>query len=261
MANLGQTKLFSVAMGEDALCDCGQAAETQFVIATGVKEAKNQASQAKKARVAGERVSDVCCGVCVAQRIAQRGFFVTEVMKHSPIKWERVTDDLKCEDCGAPIPFGVQAHFHAASNRAICGPCGVRRGWSDSKVALDRVVAFELKETLAALRRMVAARQLELSVAEGKISLHKIGESYLELGGQIEAAVGRLNSFLEAVATPGERVLLEEFKGEIIRLQTFALSVKEEYDTRLFFLEKNQVKVNLACGAASTPEGREVPVR
>ncbi len=255
---LPETKLYSVDMGKDACCDCGRQAETQFVVTTGKAEAKRLAAAARKARAAGDRASDLCCSFCIAARIVERELYVTEVMKHSPIKWERVTDDLACEDCGSPIAFGVQAHFHAASNRAICGLCGVRRGWSDNKVASDKVVAFELKETLATLRRKVGVEQQNLAVVEGKIALHDIGQSYLGLGGEISAAIARLNSFLGAVATSEERVILEEFKGEVIRLQNLALLIREEFEARLFFLDKKQEKVNLAYGAAATPNGVEV---
>ncbi len=258
MTNLAQTMLFSVSLGKDATCDCGQSAETQYVITTDAKTAKQLAANAKKARAAGERTPEVCCGTCVASRIALRGLFVTEVMKHSPIKWERVTLDVNCEDCEVLIPFGVQAHFHAASSRAICGLCGVKRGWSDSKVASDRVQAFELKETLAALRRRVGIEQLESSVIEGKKELHKIGEGYEDLEAGIAAAVSKLNSFFESLATPQEKLILQDLKSEVTRLQTLAQSIKEEFDARLFFLDKQLQKVSLAHGAASTPENKEV---
>jgi hypothetical protein len=240
-------------MGKDAVCDCGASAETQYCLASGKREAQQLAAEAKKLRKLGLPAPAVVCGVCIASRIASKNLFVTEVMKHFPIKWERVTDDLKCEDCGTPIPFGVHAHFHAVSNRAICGSCGVLRGWSDSKVASDRVVAFELKETLAALRRRVGFAQEILAVAEGKIELHKIGESMIGLGGEVSKAVGLINSFVDSLATPAEKQVLLDMKCEVVRLANLLQSVKEEFDARLFFLDKAQEKVNLASGAAATP--------
>jgi hypothetical protein len=254
MTKLSETKLFSVPMGKDAVCDCGADAETQYVLAVGKREAQQLAAAAKNARKSGQAAPDVACGSCIASRIASKSLFVTEVMKHSPIKWERVTDDLECEDCGTSIPFGVHAHFHAASNRAICGVCGVKRGWSDAKVASGRVAAFELKETLAALRRRVGFAQETLAVAEGKVELHKIGESMIGLGGEVAKAVGLINSFVDALATPAEKQVLLGMKCEVVRLANLLQSVKEEFDARLFFLDKAQEKVNLAAGALATPE-------
>ena len=216
MPGLPESKLFAVSMGKDAVCDCGADAETQYCLAYGKKDASRLAAAAKDSRKAGDKAPDVACGSCIAGRIASKNLFVMEVMKHSPIKWERVTDDLKCEDCGEPILFGVHAHFHAASGRAICGSCGVRRGWSDSKVAKDSVVIFEQKETLKALRRRVGLEKQELAVLEGKKELHKIGEGYDGLGAELAKSIGLLNSFVDSLATPQEKQVLVDMKGGVL---------------------------------------------
>jgi hypothetical protein len=236
------------------VCDCGAKAEKQFVLSTGKGEAKRLAAEAKRARAAGGSAPDVCCGDCIAKRIAERGLFVTEELKHKPIKFERVTFNTKCLDCGKDLPFGYYAHFHADSGCAICVDCGVKRGWSDKAIAQNSAKLQELKADLAALRKRVKVESQGLFLIEEKVGLHQIGEGYNELEKQIEGALAKLQSYLFAVATPQEKALLQELEGEIRRLQDLAREIKLEFDARLFWLDKNQQKVKNAQAAMSDEE-------
>lgn len=257
MPSLPETKLFSVDMGRDAFCDCGRKAEVQFVITTTNKEAKRLAAEVKKVRKVGGKASDVVCGLCVANVISARGLFVSEVLRHSSIKFERVTDDTVCLDCGKSLPYGTWAHFHADSGRAICIECGVKRGWSDKSIASLSVKSLELRKELAALRRRIRVESDGLGLIEEKVALCQIGEGYKELEVQITATMAKLESYFGAVATPEERVVLQGLERSIHELQDLALSIKQEIDTRLFWLDKSDKK-NRVAKAALEVEDEEV---
>lgn len=254
MPALPQTKLFSVDMPQGSLCDCGQKAETQFVLTTGVKEAKRLASEAKKARAAGCQASDVCCGVCIAKRVAEKGLFVTEVLKHSPIKWERVTDDLVCEDCGKSLPFGSHAHFHAESHRAICGDCGVRRGWTDATLASLEVQLAEKKADIITCRKRFKVEVEGLYILREKIDVYKLADSYAILEGKITGAMALLASYLNAVATTQEKSILDRLEEEIYALQDLAKKINEELRVRLFVLEKAERQRQMAMKVFETAD-------
>ncbi|MGD6807571.1 MAG: hypothetical protein ACQCN4_11500 [Candidatus Bathyarchaeia archaeon] len=248
------TKLFSVDMGKGACCDCGQLAETQFVLTSGKGEAKRLAVEAKRARALHSTASDVCCGQCIAKRIAAKGLFVTEQLKYSPIKFERVTLDLKCLDCGKEVKFGDWAHFHSETGTAICTVCGVKRGWTDKTIAQNTVKLLELKADLTAVRKRVKVESQGLFLIEEKVVLHQIGEGYNELEKQIEGAIARLQSYFNAIATPQEKEVLQGLEAEIRRLQDLAREIKQEFDARLFWLDKNEQKVKVAQRAMSDEE-------
>ena len=238
MPNLPDTKLFAVDMGKDAFCDCGRQAETQFVITTGKGEAQRLGVEARKARKLKSKAPDVVCGLCVADMIAAKGLFVSEVLKYSPIKLDRVTFDLKCLDCGKPLPFGTYAHFHADSGQAICVGCGVKRGWTDKARANSTVKMLELREDIKALRKRYKIEAEGLYLLEEKVDLHQLAESYIELEKQILGAVSKLESYLQAVATPQEKAILEGLEREIHGLQDLALEISNEFKSRLFLLDK-----------------------
>ena len=248
---LPEFRLYSVDMGEGACCDCGKLAETQFVITSGKGEAKRLAAEAKRARAAHSTSPEVRCGQCMAQRIAARGLFVTEQLKYSPIKFDMVTLDLNCLDCQKVIKFGDWAHFHAESGCAICVDCGAKRGWSDKALAVYNAKMQELKVELAALRKRVKIEAQGLYLIELKVDLHQIGETYNELEKKIEGALARLWSYFNAVATPEEKVALQALEKEVRSLQGLALSIKQEFDVRLFWLDKTQAKVKTAQAAVS----------
>jgi hypothetical protein len=249
-----ETKLFSVDMGKGAFCDCGKQAETQFVISTGKGEAKRLAVEAKKARAANSTASDVCCGLCIAKRIAAKGLFITEMLKYSPIKFERVTLDLPCLDCSKPINFGDWAHFHSESSSAICVDCGAKRGWSDKAMASHNAKLQELKTELSALRKRVKVEAQGLYIIEEKIELHQIGENYKELEKQIEVAIAKLWDYFNSLATSEEKATLKGLEKEIRRLQNFALEIKREIDTRLFWLDKNEQRVKVTQGSMANDD-------
>ena len=235
---LPDNKLFAVDMPKGSFCDCGRQAEIQFVITTGKGEAKRLAAEAKKARSLGSKASDVVCGLCVAKMIADRGLFVSEVMKHSPIKLERVTDDTVCLDCQKPLPYGTYAHFHADSGQAICVECGARRGWTDKARATSSVKLLELKADITALRKRYKIEAEGLYLLEEKVDLHQLAESYIELEKRINGAIAKLESYLNAVATPEEKVILKSLEREINALQDLALEISNEFKARLFLLDK-----------------------
>ncbi len=255
---LPETKLYSVDMGMGACCDCGRQAETQFVVATGIGEAKRLSIEAKRARAVHSTAPNVVCGLCTANRISAKGLFVTEMLKYSPIKFERVTIDTHCLDCKKPVGFGDWAHFHAETGTAICVDCGALRGWSDKALASGRAQLQELKATLAALRKRVKVESQGLYLIESRVGLHQIGEGYIELEKQIESTIARLQSFFDAVATPQETAILQNLEREIRRLQDLAKSIKEEFDVRLFWLDKQQQKVKNAQAAMSDEELQEL---
>lgn len=254
MTNLPETKLFSVDMEKDAFCDCGNKAEIQFVLTTGKGEAHRLAMEAKRARAAHSSAPDVCCGQCIAKKIVAKGLFVTELLKYSPIKFERITMDLKCLDCGRPLPFGAWAHFHSESGCAICVDCGTKRGWSDKAIATNNAKLQELKAELSALRKRVKIESQGLYLIEEKVELHKIGQNYGELEKLIEGTVAKIEDYFNHMgnlATAEEKTVLQGLAQEIRRLQDFALSIKQEFDARLFWLDKNEHKVKVSQAAMS----------
>ncbi len=261
LGDLPSTKLYSVELGSGAFCDCGRQAETQFVLATGKGEAKRLAVEAKRARVLGSKAPDVCCGICIAKRIADQEFYVTESLKYSPIKFERVTMNLKCLDCGKDLPFGFWAHFHAESGCAICVDCGAKRGWSDKAIATNNAKLQELKAELAALRKRVKVESQGLYLIQEKVGLHQIGEGYNELEKQIEGAIDKLQSYFNSVATPEEKVVLQGLEREVRRLQDLAVSIKQEFDARLFWLDKNEHRVKTAQAAISQQDDEDQEMR
>lgn len=235
-------KLFAVDMPEDALCDCGANAETQFVIASSKKKANQQAKEAQKARDAGGNSPNVACGECIARKIVDQGLIIAELMKvkHTEIKLMRVTFDVKCcaEGCGKPLPFGTWAHFHQDSGLAICVECGAKRGWTDKARATSSVKMLELKEDIKALRKRYRVEAEGLYLLEEKVDLHQVAENYIELERQITGAIAKLESYLNSVATPQEKVILQSLEKEIHELQDIALEIKKEFDARLFLLDK-----------------------
>ena len=235
---LPDNKLFAVDMPKGSFCDCGKQAETQYVITTGKGEAKRLAVEAKKARSIGSKAPDVCCGLCVAKMIVAKDLFVSEVLKHSPIKLERVTDDVACLDCNKPLPYGTYAHFHADSGQAICIECGVKRGWTDKARASTTVKMLELKEDIKALRKRYKIEAEGLYLLEEKVDLHQLAENYRELEKQITNTISKLESYLNAVATPEEKVILQSLEREIHGLQDLALEISNEFKARLFLLDK-----------------------
>ncbi|MCW4024955.1 MAG: hypothetical protein NWF01_07975 [Candidatus Bathyarchaeota archaeon] len=238
---LPQTKLYSVSMGAGAKCDCGKEAETQFVLTTGKGEAKRLAAEAKRARAVGSKTLEVCCGQCVAKKIADAQFFVTEELRYHPIKWERIPDDLECRDCKKKLPFGSWAHYHADTNSAICDECGVNRGWTDKNVASTNVKALELKKLLAALRKRVKVESEGLSLVQQQVVLHEIGAKYGELEKQIMVAMSRLERYLTAdLGTPEDKTTMRELEAAVYRLQDLACSIQREISTRLFWLDKRK---------------------
>ncbi len=239
MAPLRENRLFSVEMGKGAFCDCGRQAETQFVITSGKGEAKRLAAEAKTARKLGSKAADVCCSLCIAQCIVVKGLFVTELMKYSPIKFDRVTFDVKCADCGRDLSFGTWAHFHAESGQAICVDCGAKRGWSDKSLAVNNVKQLELKAELSALRKRIKIEAQGLSLIEEKVDLCRFAESYNELEKQVLGAVAKLESYLNAVPCGSqEKAILQGLEREVQELHSLASTIKQEIATRLFWLEK-----------------------
>ncbi|MDD4979632.1 MAG: hypothetical protein PHI29_13480 [Gallionella sp.] len=252
-----QNKLIAVQMPKDSKCDCGWRAETQFVLAPTKKEAHRLAVEASKTRKLGGKFKDVCCGNCIAERIAERELFITESLKYSPIKLDRVTLDLKCLDCGAEIPFGHWAHFHADSGNAICIECGAKRGWTDKTIAVHNVKLHELKQDLSALRKRIKIESEGLFLLESKVKLNEIGESYQELERQLKNSVLTIESFVKALATPEEKKVLEQLAKELPVLNKLALEIKHELDVRLFWLDKRQGK-NVSDMAAIDLEEEEL---
>jgi hypothetical protein len=225
-------------MGKGSCCDCGKLAETQFVITYSKVEAKRLALEAKKARALGSKAPDVVCGLCVAKAIAAKGLFVSEVLKYSPIKLDRVTLDLDCLDCGKLLPFGTYAYFHADSGKTICVECGVKRGWTDKARATSSVKLLELKADIVACRKRFKIESEGLYLLEEKVDLHQLAESYIELEKRILGAVDKLESYLNAVATPEEKVILQSLEKEVQGLQDLALEISNEFKARLFLLDK-----------------------
>jgi hypothetical protein len=238
LMGLKDNKLFAVDMPKGSFCDCGKQAETQFVITNSKGEAKRLATEAKKARALGSKAPDVVCGLCVANLIAAKGLFVSEVLKYSPIKLDRVTFDTECLDCGKPLPFGTYAHFHAESGQSICIECGVKRGWTDKARATSTVRLLELKEDIKALRKRYKIEAEGLYLLEEKVDLHLVAENYIELERQITATISKLESYLNSVATPEEKTILKSLEKEIHGLQDLALEIKKEFESRLFLLDR-----------------------
>jgi hypothetical protein len=235
---LKDNRLFAVEMPKGSFCDCGKQAETQFVITNNKGEAKRLATEAKKARALGSKASDVVCGLCVANLIAVKGMFVSEVLKYSPIKLDRLTFDTACLDCGKELKFGVYAHFHEASGQAVCVECGAKRGWTDKARATSSVKMLELKEDIRALRKRWKVESEGLYLLEEKVDLHKLAATYTELEKQITATISKLESYLNAVATPEEKTILLGLERGIHELQDLALEIKKEFETRLFLLDR-----------------------
>ena len=188
MPGIPQTKLFSVDMGKGAFCDCGKQADMQFVIAENKGAAKKSAAEAKRARTLGSKAPGVSCGLCAAKWIVAKEFFVTEVLKHTSIKWERIPESLSCLDCGKPLPFGAWAHYHTDSGQAICGDCGVHRGWTDKTLANLHVKAAEIKADIVSLRKRYKTEVEGLYLLEEKVDLHQLAQSYIELEKKIVAS-------------------------------------------------------------------------
>jgi hypothetical protein len=224
---LPDNKLFAVDMPKGSFCDCGKQAEIQYVITSGKGEAKRLAVEAKKARSIGSSTPGVCCGLCVS-----------EVLKHSSIKWERVTEDTKCLDCGKSLPFGAWAHWHADSGQAICGDCGVHRGWTDKSLASLSVRLAELKADVVSVRKRYKIEVEGLYLLEEKVDLHQLAESYIELEKRINGAIAKLESYLNAVATSEEKCKLMILEKEINELQDLALEISNEFKSRLFLLDR-----------------------
>jgi hypothetical protein len=237
-----ETKLYSVDMGKGACCDCGKQAETQFVIASGKGKAKKIAAEAKRARALGSKFSDVCCGLCIAKRIVDKQLFVTEVLKHSPIKWERISISTFCLDCKKPLHYGAWAHFHADSGQAICGDCGVHRGWTDKTLANLQVKTAEIKADIVSLRKRYKTEVEGLYLLEEKVDLHQLAQSYIELESKIVGIISKLESYLNAVATSEEKVILESLEREINVLQDLAQEVSNAFKVRLFLLDEAERK-------------------
>jgi len=240
LPNLPESKLFSVDMGKGACCDCGKQAETQFVITTGKGEAKRLAVEAKRARAVGSKASDVCCGLCIARGIEKRGLFVTEVLKHSPIKLDRITFDGKCVDCGKSLPFGTYAHCHESGN-AICVECGVIRGWTDKARAMATVKLMEIKEDIKALRKRYKIEAEGLHLLEQKVDLHKVTANYQAIELQITTTIAKIESYFHAMgsmASAEEKAVLDSLSKELPQLQDLLLEIKKEFDTRLFLMDR-----------------------
>jgi hypothetical protein len=225
-------------MPSGSVCDCGASAETQYVITHSKAEAKRLGKEAQKARVLGSKLADVACGVCIAKLIAVKNLVISEGLKYSPIKLDRVTLDLKCLDCSKPLPFGTYAHFHAESGQAICCDCGAKRGWTDKARATSSVKLLELKADIIAVRKRYKVEAEGLYLLEEKVDLHQLAESYIELEKQILGAVDKLESYLNAVATSKEKAILESLEREIMGLQDLALEISNEFKSRLFLLDK-----------------------
>jgi hypothetical protein len=239
---LPETKLFSVEMGKGACCDCGKLAETQFVITTGKGEAKRLGGEAKKARSVGTTASDVGCGLCIANRIAAKELFVTEVLKSSPVKWERIPVSTVCLDCGKDLPFGAWAHWHGDTGQAICGDCGVHRGWTDKTLANLHLKSAELKADIGSLRKRYKTEVEGLYLLEEKVDLHQLAQSYIELENKIVSTISKLESYLNAVATGREKVILESLEREINVLQDLAQEVSNAFKVRLLLLDEAERK-------------------
>jgi len=241
LVNLSEPKLFSVDMpGCD--CDCGAPAETQYVIALNSKEAKKLAKEAAKARINGQSVPDVCCGECVAAKIASKGFFVSEKLKQNSIKWERVTHDTVCLDCGKQLSFGSWAHFHADSGQAICGDCGVNRGWSDKTLAKLRVQFAEVKQDIISVRKRYKIEVEGLHLLEQKVDLHLVTENYRAIELEITKMLSKLDSYFNTCVTSQEKAILQGLKDELPKLQDTLLAIKTEFDTRLFLMDRAERK-------------------
>lgn len=237
MPSLPDNKLFAMDMPKGSFCDCGRQAETQFVITSGKGEAKRLVAEAKKARSLGSKAPDVVCGLCVAKAIAEKGLYVSGVLKYSPIKLDRVTFDAKCLDCAKSLPYGTYAHCHE-SGQTICIECGAKRGWTDKARATSAVKLLELKADITSLRKRYKIEAQGLYLLEEKVDLHQLAESYIELEKRITGAIAKLESYLNAVATSEEKALLEVLEKEINELQDLALEISNEFKSRLFLLDK-----------------------
>ena len=235
---LRDNKLFAVKMPADATCDCGVEAETQFAIAVSKKEAAQLGKEVQRARDLGSKASDVVCGLCIARRISDKGLIVAEIMKYSPIKLDRVTFDTECVDCTKKLPFGTYAHFHADSGQAICVECGAKRGWTDKARASTTVKMLELKEDIKSLRKRFKVEAEGLYLLESTVDLHQVAQNYVELDRQINGALAKLSSYLESVATPEEKRILEELAKGIRDLQDIAQEIKKEFENRLFLMDR-----------------------
>ena len=228
-------------MPKGSFCDCGKQAETQFVITTGKGEAKRLAREASKARSIGSKAPDVCCGLCIANKIVAKGLFVSEVLKYSPIKLDRITFDGKCLDCGKPLPFGTYAHCHESGN-VICVECGIKRGWTDKARALATVKLMELKEDIKALRKRHKIEAEGLHLLEQKVDLHQVTQNYKAIELQVTTTISKLESYLNSVATDQEKAILQSLEMEIPQLQDLLLEIKKEFDTRLFLMDRAERK-------------------
>jgi valyl-tRNA synthetase len=154
-----------------------------------------------------------------------------------------------CCDCGrqAELQFAI-------TSSAVCIECGAKRGWSDKALAVYNVKVAEAKLVLSALRKRTKIESQGLSLIEEKVSLHQIGENYNELERHIEGAIGKLESYLNAVATPEEKAVLQQLEQEIHKLQDLAFGIEKEIDTRLFWLDKNERKVKLTQKAMESDD-------
>jgi hypothetical protein len=236
------SKLFAVDMPKGSFCDCGRQAEIQFVITSGKGEAKRLAAEAKKARSVGSKAPEVGCGLCIANMIVAKELFVTEVLKNSPVKWERIPISTKCLDCGKDLPFGAWAHWHGDTGQAICGDCGVHRGWTDKTLANLHVKLAELKADVVTVRKRYKIEVEGLYILDEKLELQRLEESGKALEKRILDAVSMLESYLQAVATGREKLILENIEKEIQSLHSLAVEINTELRTRLFILNQAECK-------------------
>jgi DNA-directed RNA polymerase subunit RPC12/RpoP len=239
LAGLKEPRLFALKMSAKAVCSCGAAASVQFAIACSKAEANELKEKAIAARAMGEKVSDVACGVCVSNRIVKERLIVSDRLAGSSIKLDRVPFDTVCVDCGAKIPFGQYAHFHADSGQAICTACGAKRAWTEKDRAVHSVKMLEIKEDIKALHKRYVIEAQGLHLLEEKVDLHQVAQLYVELESKVTAAVFRLNSYLlQGLASPEETKILQELARLVPELLSMAAEIKRELDARLFLMDK-----------------------
>jgi hypothetical protein len=81
-----------------------------------------------------------------------------------------------------------------------------------------------------------------LYLLEEKVDLHQLAQSYIELENKIVATISKLESYLNAVATGREKVILEGLEREINVLQDLAQEVSNAFKVRLLLLDEAERK-------------------
>ncbi len=154
----------------------------------------------------------------------------------------RVPVDVECTDCGKKLPFASWAYFNADSEQAICVECAAQRGWASKDRVKDLIAKLELQEDIKALKKERSVWANALLLLKEQTDLHRLGERIIELEMQATRLMGRVQNYMEKVATAEEKAVLKQVIEELREVTELQKEIRDHLESRLFLLERKERK-------------------